>query len=298
MTMDEVNTKFPLLKYKAWRASRENSGLPSAGGISVPPSQAVSLIDAEGAITRKSLENNNTSTDLVATHKDAEVITADRPNSTVPPVLEKTGPISEKVIETQVHSPEITQDITKGDTSDEDEEEDLTIHHVPTNDDCQPGDTCAICLDTLEDDDDVRGLTCGHAFHAACVDPWLTGRRACCPLCKADYYVPKPRPAAENGTNAQTGTPMGAQNNLQQPPAVWSGRSRLLLLAYGIDENNPRRNGRGVRGTSEQPEPQPRRWWRPFGRTPATISNGQPTPGQLEAGTVPPTTQPTTTRTT
>jgi predicted component of type VI protein secretion system len=56
------------------------------------------------------------------------------------------------------------------------------------------GDTCAICIDTLEDDDEVRGLTCGHAFHAACIDPWLTTRRASCPLCKADYHVPKPRP--------------------------------------------------------------------------------------------------------
>ena len=39
----------------------------------------------------------------------------------------------------------------------------------------------------------MRGLTCGHAFHASCIDPWLTSRRACCPLCKRDYWVPKPR---------------------------------------------------------------------------------------------------------
>ncbi|KAI5282153.1 hypothetical protein KEM54_002950, partial [Ascosphaera aggregata] len=57
-----------------------------------------------------------------------------------------------------------------------------------------PGDTCAVCLDTIEDDDDIRGLKCGHTFHASCIDPWLTARRACCPLCKADYYIPKPPP--------------------------------------------------------------------------------------------------------
>lgn len=47
---------------------------------------------------------------------------------------------------------------------------------------------CAICLDGFEDDDVVRGLICGHVFHAECVDPWLTRRRACCPICKRDYY--------------------------------------------------------------------------------------------------------------
>jgi hypothetical protein len=245
------------------------------------------LIDAEGAITRKSLDQKNLSTDLI-TPNETDGITADPPKTDL--TVEKKELVSEKAIDSTISSPDVTQETIKGDTSDEEDEEDLTIHQVPTNDDCSPGDTCAICLDTLEDDDDVRGLTCGHAFHAACVDPWLTGRRACCPLCKADYYVPKARPAAEN-------VPAATQNNLQQPPPTWSGRSRLLLLAYGLDENNPRRQGRGAQNTTQQQPQQPaRRWWRPFGRTPATASNGQPTPGQLEAGTVPHTThQPTTT---
>lgn len=47
---------------------------------------------------------------------------------------------------------------------------------------------CAICLEGFEDDDCVRGLLCGHPFHKSCVDPWLTRHRACCPLCKRDYY--------------------------------------------------------------------------------------------------------------
>lgn len=48
--------------------------------------------------------------------------------------------------------------------------------------------TCAICLEILEDDSFVRGLVCGHVFHADCLDPWLTKRRACCPMCKRDYF--------------------------------------------------------------------------------------------------------------
>lgn len=67
--------------------------------------------------------------------------------------------------------------------------------------------SCAICLDTYEPDDVVRGLICGHVFHAECVDPWLTRRRACCPICKRDYYK-------ENNREANvTERPEGHVNN-------------------------------------------------------------------------------------
>ena len=58
-------------------------------------------------------------------------------------------------------------------------------------DDLSSGNNCAICLDMMEDDDQVRGLPCGHAYHASCLDPWFSTRSASCPLCKADYYIPK-----------------------------------------------------------------------------------------------------------
>lgn len=48
---------------------------------------------------------------------------------------------------------------------------------------------CAICLDDLEDNDNVRGLLCGHVFHDLCIDPWLTKRKGCCPTCKKDLYL-------------------------------------------------------------------------------------------------------------
>lgn len=46
---------------------------------------------------------------------------------------------------------------------------------------------CAICMEGFEKGDMIRPLTCGHIFHPFCVDPWLTKRQACCPLCKKTF---------------------------------------------------------------------------------------------------------------
>ncbi|KAG5178604.1 hypothetical protein JKP88DRAFT_329200, partial [Tribonema minus] len=43
---------------------------------------------------------------------------------------------------------------------------------------------CAICLAAFEDGDELRRLRCGHAFHGACLQPWVD-HHSDCPLCKA-----------------------------------------------------------------------------------------------------------------
>jgi hypothetical protein len=186
----------------------------------------------------------------------------------------------------------------------------------------EPGDTCAICLDTLEDDDDVRGLTCGHAFHASCVDPWLTSRRACCPLCKADYYVPKPRPEGEAADQAGSGRRPGmGMRSPSSPQAIWTSsrnglfRSRVVIIGNSPNTtqqnqradrfgrvSRPSRQTRSTTGDAvQQPQTTETSGWmsrlRPnrtlgnsswFGRgrnEPQSDSTTQPTPGQLEAGT-------------
>ncbi|EMG50344.1 hypothetical protein G210_4618 [Candida maltosa Xu316] len=62
--------------------------------------------------------------------------------------------------------------------------------------------SCAICLEMIEDEDVVRGLICGHVFHAECLDPWLTKRRACCPMCKRDYLFKRDYQANNNNNNS------------------------------------------------------------------------------------------------
>lgn len=60
----------------------------------------------------------------------------------------------------------------------------------PTNAPLYTGDThtlCAVCMEGFNATDLIRPLTCGHIFHSVCVDPWLTKRQACCPLCKMSF---------------------------------------------------------------------------------------------------------------
>ncbi|PHH67004.1 hypothetical protein CDD81_4399 [Ophiocordyceps australis] len=265
MTMDEVNEKFPMMKYKNWVSERAREGLPTAGGVSIPVSRANSLRNAEGIIPdinkdRSSIEDRRASD--TSTHPAAK------------PVQDVQA-----TKDTEKTKDDVTVSIDAGQTSGAGNTTPQGLQRVPSDDDVDddhidaalppdcitsPGDTCAICIDTLEDDDDVRGLTCGHAFHAVCLDPWLTSRRACCPLCKADYFTPKPRvtpetiPVVVSTTNnpTSTGTNLDPRSNTRlnlpgtlrsallrnnNPNTARSGASSLLR--FGNDQR-PRRANR------------------------------------------------------
>ncbi|KAF9468743.1 hypothetical protein BDZ94DRAFT_1294288 [Collybia nuda] len=44
---------------------------------------------------------------------------------------------------------------------------------------------CLICLDDYHPEEDVRVMSCRHAFHKACVDKWLETGRNNCPACRS-----------------------------------------------------------------------------------------------------------------
>lgn len=335
MTMDEVNERFPLTKYKQWKSTRETEGLPASGGIATAPaSRAASMKDVEGVISakderpetalsmaREDVTNGNSSTLLQPTSSRAS---QDGKEKDVAKDTEKKV-TEEKSVETKKETVETSKatppQATARDEADESEDEDDPIRTAAAPELlAEPGDTCAICLDTLEDDDDVRGLTCGHAFHASCVDPWLTSRRACCPLCKADYYVPKPRPEGEVEQNSGARQRTGLRSPTA-PQAVWTStrgnpfaRSRVIIVSgpdpqqhQRLDRfgrlNRPSRQERTTTGNAMQQTQQPsgNSGWRSrftmnraqgptfgnwFGRNrgDANAPPPQPTPGQLEAG--------------
>ncbi|GAO15466.1 hypothetical protein UVI_02057080 [Ustilaginoidea virens] len=218
MTMDEVNDKFPMTKYKTWVSERAREGLPTAGGVSVSPSRANSIHEAEGILPELAIAKSRLSTDAhpangsktntLDANKDDEKLSKDAPAQP-----EQTGP-GQTSTQGERRGPLRTRSSPEDDEDDDQDDEHIDAALPP---EClaAPGDSCAICIDTLEDDDDVRGLICGHAFHAGCVDPWLTSRRACCPLCKADYYTAKPRPNQEGDANSNSnnnGTSLDPRN--------------------------------------------------------------------------------------
>lgn len=43
---------------------------------------------------------------------------------------------------------------------------------------------CLVCLDDYEPDNELRVMSCRHAFHKECVDKWLTVGRNNCPACR------------------------------------------------------------------------------------------------------------------
>ncbi|OAX81333.1 hypothetical protein ACJ72_04331 [Emergomyces africanus] len=200
MSMDDVNSRFPLMKYKTWRAGRADEGLPTAGGIQAPTSRPPSLKNENASLAVSSVENPEPTARADPT-TSAESSNEPKQQSEPDRIL-----LPEEQKETMASRVESRPSSEHFKDDDDDDADEHIRNAVPAELLTNPGDTCAICLDIIEDDDDVRGLSCGHAFHASCLDPWLTSRRACCPLCKADYYVPKPRPeGAEGNQNSSSG---------------------------------------------------------------------------------------------
>ncbi|KAI0170479.1 hypothetical protein BJ166DRAFT_196320 [Pestalotiopsis sp. NC0098] len=243
MTMDEVNEKFPMMKYKTWVADRAKDGLPTAGGVSAPPSRSGSVRSVEGIVPEVPSKEKSPDDET----KTAGEVPRTSDSADADHGIEHENPLTQ----TQTRGSIMTKDPDRAHDDEDDEDDDHINAAVPPELLATSGDTCAICIDALEDDDDVRGLTCGHAFHAVCLDPWLTNRRACCPLCKADYYTPKPRPppadgdannsSTANGTDAARNN--GRPNQPRQPARALTGWSlrdgpRSILGRYGTSPND------------------------------------------------------------
>ncbi|KAI5846883.1 hypothetical protein BZA05DRAFT_129473 [Tricharina praecox] len=324
MTLDEVNERFPTIKYKTWQAQREAAGLPSEGGITTAPnSRAGSIHHVESAVSEQSSPGCGNSDDrdgstpkvgtlaMPAPPAAAHVVDKETGASTSVAEAQLLGIIEDEKVSVKDKRMSDISEIEQGkDKDNEEDDDDDHEHPVPAELLKSAGDACAICLDTIEDNDDIRGLTCGHAFHSACLDPWLTNRRACCPLCKKDYYVPKPRPEGEAQSSDAHGGPSRSERNRRQrqaaapPTGMFTGapfHRRLFfssnrLASSSTAGRNDGRNGVRSSRTSPRPQnpppPQPQQGssrWNHFQR-PAFLNRGRnvdrtTAPPDVEAGT-------------
>ncbi|KAJ9141304.1 hypothetical protein P3X46_031852 [Hevea brasiliensis] len=55
-----------------------------------------------------------------------------------------------------------------------------------------PGVTCVVCLEELEEDDDLIELPCSHLYHEDCIVKWLLSSHLC-PLCRHQMPTEQPR---------------------------------------------------------------------------------------------------------
>lgn len=230
MPLDEVNERFPATKYKSWRAHRERMGLPSEGGIKTAPNSrpgSVKHIEAAIPSTEETPISPTAPSPLLKEILGPSTASRATPSSTAELAKETSTPLPPTTVVAETSSTNESKrlseisDIDHRKDSDNDDDDDEHLHAaVPEELLNTSGDSCAICIDVIDEDDDIRGLTCGHAFHTACLDPWLTSRRACCPLCKADYYTPKPRTETENSSTDENGNARSRSTRQTREPAI------------------------------------------------------------------------------
>jgi hypothetical protein len=272
MKTDELNERFPVMKYKVWGAEREKLGLPTEGGISkaAARSRPASIMEEDPELELEVEEDRTTLNE----HQEVVVERPPSPPTNEPNTREQETEgednkkeqteehskkkeeeirfISKEIVEPLARQPSpgesVQVDIRAPPTPPPEEPEKQNNANVPIteigesshlesdSDDIivqarpstsrseydeeyrttlvppeiaeEPGDVCAVCLDSIEPEHDIRALGCNHVFHDECITPWLTTRRACCPLCKMDFSSARYR--AEQQASAAVAEPESA----------------------------------------------------------------------------------------
>lgn len=263
ITLQQLDEQAPIQKYKEWCAHREQNGLPAEGGISSATAQAMS--NGETAKIGDQEPNSPTTEFRETIASDSKstgtVIMTEVEDSTLKS-LSKSESESDPVARHE-HGNEYEHEHEPNPEREREHQNEYEQEAIepkpaePANFDS--GDLCAICIDNLELNDNIRALPCHHVFHSDCVTPWLTSRRAICPLCKADFYVSPTEGASESAPEVRTPPLAVAAHGSDHPQLVYPWE---LFV-------RPPRSFRGA----ENRQPHPHLLW-PFSRTETQTSQG------------------------
>lgn len=164
----------------------------------------------------------------------------------------------DKVEETSSNDTSATSDEAGPSTSDypTNDVEMTELAHAPSEEQLHfTSGSCAICLDHIEDEDIVRGLVCGHVFHADCLDPWLTKRRACCPMCKRDYYYKGNQNGENEADSNDAATNTGDTQANNRDSTASGGDTGATATENGAPDNSDdQTNANDLNRTGEQNE--------------------------------------------
>jgi hypothetical protein len=79
-------------------------------------------------------------------------------------------------------------------------------------------DFSAICLETIDDMENIREVRCGHIYHSQCVEKWFKNGHNDCPLCKTDFLEDKPAIASQDQERGRSALENPAQVEVTAAP--------------------------------------------------------------------------------
>lgn len=242
MTKEEVDSLFPMKSYHDWLNGGKEDDLRRQKGLIMHENE---------------LEENNLEADIeegvqpVQTTENAAHLKGNEIVESTTVSSSQEADITEMALESSTSRgivetvPELEADSSR------DKEVDLAY---PEDDLHFSSGTCAICLDSLDDEDIVRGLICGHVFHLDCIDPWLINRKACCPMCKRDYYMKDLNNVDDNDNDSLVPMDSFPEYLLPRPIAFRARELLDVLEAYTPPNNNtsetPTNSDTGVSATA------------------------------------------------
>ncbi|KAL4311434.1 hypothetical protein GQ457_01G052410 [Hibiscus cannabinus] len=138
-----------------------------------------------------------------------------------------------------------------------------------SNNDAMTGD-CAVCLSKFEPEDQLRLLPlCCHAFHAHCIDTWLSSNQTC-PLCRSPLFASESDLIKSLLQSSNAAAPIGSGSSdsfqveigsvsLRRQPGSESGEQRRSYSIGSFDyiveeESEVTRNQTHQRSVSDKEE--------------------------------------------